>query len=475
MRRLIPFLIALCLGVGLLGYGSAAMMASGDDVIITPIWEVGDGNSIAGNTLSLEYVCGNHLRWDLDYTFGAPGETDAQFRFVQSPEAIVDGMYDRFEVWGSGGFGGGVSSGNLDMAANGWGNLLKTVAAATPNGGERSMNLKLADFVDSYALGIDLRYETDEITARLDMDLYNMATGSYEWSSELWEYNAFFEGFRFPVQEDTIVSVTIHKDEMGGVVGIDFYPENPPELYYITAMNAQGLYFVPIFRDNAGNPLPGDYPDGYGLYHIPWKDTGDTERTQYDSLTIVERRVLRPDAKNAVNLYPLDETLDIRLMEISDDISTAWMVTREADGYWLSKLDIPNQRVVSRIRILDYVEGMDCNWVIDGGKMLVYTGQALALVDITGDGELLMTAPVERTNDFYPPYYLTAGEDILHWDGEQLVMLGSLFEGDGSFFVLVCRQGEQVFCGQYDCSLLRGNDSWYYRQIETVDVLRGFE
>ena len=48
---------------------------------------------------------------------------------------------------------------------------------------------------------------------------------------------------------------------------------------------------------------------------------------------------------------------------------------------------------------------------------------------------------------------------------ETLILTDSAWYREGTFWAAAWRQGELRFYGEYDCSLMRGNDDWYYSYI----------
>ena len=53
----------------------------------------------------------------------------------------------------------------------------------------------------------------------------------------------------------------------------------------------------------------------------------------------------------------------------------------------------------------------------------------------------------------------------LRFDGETLILTDTAWHKEGAFWAAARRPGELRFYGEYDCSLLRGNDSWYYSYV----------
>lgn len=459
MRKALIFVLTLLLALGGLGYAHAAVTDQQDDLLIYPTLEVGDPSVLEGWTASMTFACGSHLHWYTDFCFG--GVTQTAFEY--SPSGFDEGdsgTLSWMDVYFNGGLSASVSGGSFSLSNTEYGALLKAVAAVTPEGRSKTMNLRMKDYVNYYLPDFELRFDNGEMVCNQLTSLYGQITGD-NWYETHESYAEFFSRFRFPVQDDHIMSVTVEKDALGQVVGIELSPENDPTLYFISDVNAQGIWFISIFQDEEGIPLAYETPQGHGIYHAPWKQTGNAYNSQGR-----EAAAIAPDMDALELLVPLDETLSIRDMEIDGETGEAWMLTSENTSYVLTAYDLDTGKTMQRIQVLprDPQAGSDAaSFVRDNGYLLVTAQGSLALVD-TASRELLLTAPDDRSQNYCAAHYDPEKGD-LQFDGEHLILIDSTYYQDGTFWTAVYRRDQQVYYGEYDCSIMRGNDAFYYRAI----------
>lgn len=461
MRKVIAFALILAVALGGLVFAHASVTDQQDELLVYAQLQSGDLTPLAGRTASVTIDCGEHLRWYTDYTFGG-GITETRFEFTQFPEQAEIANRARLDVYFSGGMGASVSGGSFDLQESEYSAMMRAVAVITPAGGSETMNLRMADYVNYYAPDYDLDFQNGELSCSQSMSLHGLIDGG-NWYEDPTGYKAFFRDFRFPVQGDHVVSVTVEKDGGGMVCGFSMNSENGPELYYVSSVNDSGVYFVPIFRDQKGNPLPFESPEGFGIYFAPWRDTGNTVTVSENST----RREVTPDMDKVRLIRPLDDTLRIEAMEISADGSEAWMLTLEEAGYVLTAYDLAGGNEV-RLEVLPYDEtiGDAESWFVhNGGLLMVLAQDNLALVDMEAK-TLELTAPQGGPESAaYHPKYWDASSGHMEYDGEYLYLLDTTYDHDGLFWAAVYREGEQVYYGLYDCSILRGNDDWHYSSI----------
>jgi hypothetical protein len=217
---------------------------------------------------------------------------------------------------------------------------------------------------------------------------------------------------------------------------------------------------VPVFRDENGAPLPYESPAGHGIYFIPWK---------HDDL--FSRREGKPepvtlDVKKARLCYPLDEDLRIEHMVIDAEAGTAQMLTLEDGQYFLTTCDLESGRETARLAIspFDPDDGVTSASFLREGEHLLLTIQSrIALTDAAGE-TLLLTAPDALAQNFNSRSYDPDTGD-LRFDGETLILADTAWFREGSLWAAAWRQDELVCYGEYDCSITRGNDNWYYSYV----------
>ncbi|MBE6951179.1 MAG: hypothetical protein E7451_07560 [Ruminococcaceae bacterium] len=456
MRKVLIFALTVLIAIGGLCFAHAAVTDSQDELLIYPTLEIGDRTLLDGRTASMTFFCGDYLSWHTDYTFG--GETETAFVYDRKGAPAPSGYArSRMEVWFSGGFGAS-TSGNFPLSNTDYSALFRAVAVAAPDGGSKTMNVNLSDYVNYYMPDFEVSYEDAARQCHISASLHNLVTGDV-WHEDEGNYHEFMEHFRFPVQPNHIVSVTVDKNGAGRINGLHMTPENGPDLHFISEVNADGIWFVPVFRDESGTPLPYESPQGHGIYFLPWKKTGTIRYASGDKDTVV------PDLEQAKLLFPLDETLAIEHMQIDPESGEAWMLTLENDRYILTAYDLTAGEVLTRLEVLPHDPEADSNrghFERDGDYLLITAQERVALVD-AASRQLLLTAPDTGQNrkaiSFKP-----ADGDLLY-DGEHLILIDTMLYQEGTFWTAIFRQGELTYYGEYDCSIMRGNDDWYYSYI----------
>lgn len=458
MKKVIIFLLTAAIAIGCIGFAHAAVTDSQDEVFIYPIVEIGDSSILEGRTLSQNLYCGQYLRWHTEYTFG--GETEAEFTF--RPEVWTDDTTEVsfLDIYFTGGMGASVSGGSFNLQSTDYGAMFRSVAAAVPDGESRTMNLNMADYVEYYLPDFDLRYEDEALYCQESSSLYGKISGD-AWYEEDYCYNDLIALFRFPVQDNHIMAVTVGKSTEGQIQDIEMWPENGPTLKFISDVTAEGIWFTPIFQAEDGTPLDYEAPQDHGIYFAPWKQMGTTTGGGEPDKAIVS-----PDMSQLKLVLPLDASLQLLDMVIDAQADRAWMLTLEADGYIVTACDLEAGEFIARTPALPHdaeAEDSYSEIIRDDGFLLIHAQGNLALYAESTD-TLALTAPYDHTRTFCPRWYNPTDGEI-HYDGEYLILVEAAYYRDGAFFANVFRQGQEVFYGEYDCSLLRGNDDWYYAYI----------
>ncbi len=458
MKKVLVFLLVLAIALGGIGFAHATVTDSQEELIVYPTLQVGDPGVMEGLTASMTFTCGHHLRWYTDYPFGGEAVTE----FAYSREAItLPAAYQEshMDLWLSGGVSSSVSGGEFTPKTTNYGALVQAVADQTPAGGSKTMSLEMRDYVNYYLPDYELRYEDDQKECNESASLLGFAAGE-QWYQNPGSYRALVDAFRFPVEPGHSMSVTVNKDDADRVVGIQLYPENGPELHFLSDVSAEGLWFVPEFRDEAGGLLPYESPEGHGIYFIPWKTTGTIRYASGD------KDQVSLDVEKARRIFPLDEARLIEHMIIDAEAGTAQMLTLEDGMYMLTTCDLESGTTRSRLEVLPFDPNdpvTSATFLREGDYLLLTVQSMIALTDAAGE-KLYLTAPDALDQTFNSRSYDPDTGD-LRFDGETLVLTDTAWYREGTFWAAAWRQGELCFYGQYDCSLMRGNDDWYYSYI----------
>lgn len=462
MRKVLIFALSVLMALGGLVGAHAAVTASQDDLLIYPTVELGDGSVLEGLTASITFSCGEHLRWYTDHTFG--GETETEFVYSREPISVPTSYQPgSMDVWFTGGLSSSVSGGEISPNASDYGALLQAVAKETPAGGSRTGSLRMADYVRYYLPDYELRYEDAHKECDESASLYGFIGGD-TWYQNPTSYRDLMEAFRFPVQPGHIMSVTVDKDDAGRVVGVELSAKSGPELHFLSDVNADGVWFVPVFRDENGAPLPYESPEGHGIYFIPWKHYGNIRYTTGD------KEIVMLDVEKAARIFPLEESLRIDHVDIDAGSGTAQMLTLEDGHYILTTCDLERGTVRSRLALLPHAPADPDGTAAfrqEGEYLLIHAQGNIALTDAAGE-TLYLTAP-DTMDQTFGGRFFAPGTGDLRFDGEQLTLIGTTWYQDGTFWTAAWRQGELAYYGEYDCSIMGGNDNWYYSHVTAAE------
>ena len=222
MIRTLCFLVAVCCCIGLISGSYTAILDSGNDVTFTEEVLLGDPSVLDGRVAAFGVCYGEHLLWDFTYRFGEADHCETSVRFSQ--EAIheyIPNAQQPLNVYEQSGWGAN-TTGGMQLSPNGYGAMIGTVVSMTQRGTEGKMNLRLADFVEYHAPAFGLNYVSDRYICNEYVDCFSHITGLQAWADSP-SYEAFSQLFRFPVQDDDIVTITVWVNEAGGVSGVDYY------------------------------------------------------------------------------------------------------------------------------------------------------------------------------------------------------------------------------------------------------------
>lgn len=463
MIRVLAFLLAVGCCIGLMAGTYTAISDTGDEVSFTEKVHYGDPSVMDGRTVRFGVDCGDHMRWRFDYRFGPEDSHDTEFLFSQDNLSVFSPQETAvLEVYVHSGAGMSSSGGNgFETGSTGYGDMIRTVAALTPAGGELEMNLKLADFLDYHSPNFSLDYTSDRYGCMEYVDVFSqISSGDYVDSPS---YRDFCDLFRFPVLPDQIVSIQISKDEMGIIRNVYYNMENDIQINVINAATEEGLYCVPVYLKNFGTNqvIPGEYAQGMGMYFIPWKiyENGYSYSGGKQAVTL--------DVSNAKNIWPMPETAVVYRLEVDEETQTAWMLSLEDGVYVLTWLDLAGKQVLERLELMDYdpESGEDQpSLYSSNGLIMVCVGEQLALVTMQ-DPKVEFIVPMgEVRNGFY--YFTSKTGTMLYEDGV-------LYLADRPYYndylnVMVFDKTGPLFHGEYNCSLFDAQGGNPYLQSQYV-------
>ncbi len=469
MKRLISFVLAICCAVGLILGSVSALKDSSGALQFTEIVKYGDPAALDGRVIETGIQSGDHMKWKTAYHFTGENRYDTAFQLIQKVDHNTDtGNRAYMEAYTTGGMGGS-TSGEMNLRNTPYGDMVRAVAAVTPAGEEREMNLKLADYLDYHALSLDIHYITDEVYCSEMVDnwdwfvsRWNDDTADFDqWLMEEQNYcySKFSELFRFPVSEDEIAVVTATRNSGGNLVSMGYNVLNSPEIGVICAVNDQGAYCIPVFRKD-DQPLVGEYRDGMGIYFIPWREVAGQYQYVNRGSTREQVQVITLDVDKAENILPMEATANVYGLEVADGSSLARMISLEGETYYLTEIDLAKGEIKSRLAVLEKDPDAEYywpSWQIRGDLMILEACDNLALITLGEEPVLEFAVPMGPAEAGYWDVVDEYGD--IYYDGEKLTLAASRGIYDNrSLVVQVYDKTGPLFWGEYTCSIFACND-----------------
>lgn len=455
MKKVIVFILVVALALGGIGFAHAAVTAAQDDLILYPTLEIGDMTALEGRIARITFTCGDHLIWKTDYPFGGEAVTEFTYDRAGIPEIPLWSQSELSAYLTTSTYAS--TNGSFAIRSGGYGDMFREAASKAENNGEFTMEVTLSDYLSYYLPEFQMIYEGETGQCYCAVSLMSILDG-VEWYEDVAIYDGFNAAFRFPVQEADRAEIYVHKSG-SSVDGFSFNSVSTPELTIHSDVSARGTWMIASFVDENGAPLPYGSPAGHGIYFIPWKVVG-----QYQYTTTTKDN-LAPDFAHAELIFPLADDLLIQQLSIDSERGLARILSAEGDSFVLTVYDLNTRTVTARLEVLPRDAGNPgiVQFAEKNGFLLV-TGQGnLALVDAV-NYDLLLTAPDVRDLSFSAGQFKSATGD-LRYDGQTLILMDTGYYREDTLWAAAWKQGENICYGEYDCSLMRCNDHWYYDYI----------
>ena len=198
MKRLIPFVLAVCCAVGLISGSVTALTEQSDDLVFREVVKYGDPEALAGRVIHSGIQSGEHMEWRTTYNFASENTYDTEFVFTQKVEREQEEISRTYmEVYTTNGMGVS-TSGDMSLRNTPYGDLIRAVAAITPAGETREMNLKLRDYVEYHALSVGIHYVTDEVYCSETVSNWDHIVGT--WHDETTDFDQWLRKSQFLLQ-----------------------------------------------------------------------------------------------------------------------------------------------------------------------------------------------------------------------------------------------------------------------------------
>jgi len=462
-------LIVLCVGLATMGF--TRLNQSGEEVTIEETVLYGDRSWLEGLKVThhmYNQIGGPYLYWDTVYR---PEEAclSAETEFTYAEEKREEPQEGRgyLNIRTYGGMNVG-TSGHIDLDEIGgkWGEILREVAERAENGTESVESIRMRDYFTYQPLCIDVN--VGELK-HLHYGLTGDESENEQWVKDLQR------AFRIPVTDDCRVGVSIFKNNDGRVIRYGIGVENGPELSCSSVVTDEYCYFLIAGKMKDGTPVNTEHMRGdWGIYRVPYQTA--TEETSFGEER--QKTTFRTEKiKQIAVVDPGIAICDMSYDEYRDRIEVIYQEDGE-DGLSTPQMMVLDAKTGEKIQTLVLTERED--EVIVREIYRYEDVQVITLVDTRSGGRRGFTL-LRRGEDgnyqiaFEGDYPETAVTDDEIWyntwhtismdfDGERLAM-GVVVDGylagerhPGLFQIVVYEAGELRFHGQYQNSLVIGED-----------------
>lgn len=241
----------------------------------------------------------------------------------------------------------------------------------------------------------------------------------------------------------------------------DMFPaKNNTSLDYLSHINSEGIWFLPIFYETIDGQTQCS-PLGHGLYFVPWESVDD----HYYGRTEVE-----PDVSGLQLCLPLSGIRSILDLVVTPDGKAAHLLTLEEGTYFLTIYDLDSDTIRSRLALCDWdPESFSFSMIYPhfGDQLLLKIHDKLILTDSAGEN-ILLTAPISDYGSYQVDRFnLETGD--LYFDGETLFVTGLIQTVNPTFAISAWSEGVHLYHGEYGCSLTQ-KDFYSENSIETIAV-----
>ncbi len=478
MRKTLALFLALIIAlISAYSLAFTAVNKEKDNVIISEKYIYGDKTYAENVDVNFKALYSENLLWDIKYDIASgKAETDfsiykdrirRDFKSQNELNLYTVLYYNHF----------GKTEDNSPMN-NAFEELAETAAPYE----EVKKTVYISDYTDYYPINVDVAFEN----FYLDSSFHRETT-----APEGKLIKALKDFFRIPVIKNHRIRLHVQVDENGNIThsGTSTVTEDGDyELFSFYAESAVSEKECFIYFDNRSNygPKPDIslIPGGYGIYSLPYSDTG--------------KEVIF-DTENLRNVFPVKESESIYQLELSANKEELYMMSQEGNKCYLTVIDAETHTEKSKTLVSDREELSSHFGFIDKDFIVIshshpYNDPEISLYTPDGKGgfdkQFTTLQYVEDETEIVSDedsfkyaggdFYLGGNDFDVKWDGERLYVTNSRGDNspiirEGNFSLSIYDKKGLQFCGEYKTSLTTGYDGYqasgYYIGISDYDPI----
>ena len=459
-RILLGLLTAAALGILL--FTGLTLAAEQEHFTVRQESLLGDASALEGLTLHQQARCMQRFLWDSDSPLDGKPWCDFHLdpdKGRQSP-ALFTRPVDLF---------GSVqehvrSDYSFEWPEFGLNRIIEDMARTLAVGGELETEIDLRDYFDCYPLGLDIQLPgamlpgyTESISPS-DLEFYRSHSSYYAPLSDnaLAVYTRFGEFFRIPIQRPFPVKIHITRNGKDSYDSSAVLPD-PGAVYSsgtLSTFTSDQCFFtiedhLDSYYTEDGEMVSGELidtsliPGGYGLYAFSYHREHSNDQPGV-SVAITENFQTGVEYETLRNVCPLRPDTEVLSLTADEDHGQLRMITREAEGIYLTVLALDTDETVQRlllspedVAVSDYSDFLAAE-----------NGFDLTLFSRNTDGCYLpvftVTLPA-RDTEWYK-------NTAMAYNGEKLAVFSTGYPS-GDYFITVADKTGILYHGTYGNSL----------------------
>ncbi len=302
--------VCFLLAAAALPLSAAYINREKERVVITETAVFGDSRAAEGITLQYATHWQGKLLWNTAYAVGSGKGAESRFTFVSSGRTWESPGVESVECYGASGWGiGGNKIHMEDLSRIHLPEAVKEVASRTAPGEKRTERIDLSDY-----------YEYEPLSFFFQSGPKNVYYSEGDEPEEADSY-PLSEYFAIPVEENTMLELTVEKDGQGNCIQIDCHDTEESGLWVNCryAFGEEGCFLAYCCERKSGGPSVSG--ERYGIFYLPYVESA-------------VRRTLDP--RRIQKLCDLPGTVEPVEMELDEERGILYLVSLEDEIYSLS-------------------------------------------------------------------------------------------------------------------------------------------
>ena len=473
-KSLALFLVLLVFAIGGTCYVSASLLKEKDNVQITETVVWGDKSAVEGVTVERNVKYDRYIRWNTTYVVGEEPACDTLYTFDEQGRLREEGnyRYDGLELYTDVIRGHDLATVDAEKLT-GVNRAMKELFDETEPGQESSRIIDLSDYLEFYEYEVFIDFPGDIFLGHVSKYDIEETLANYqnreefipeELEAELHIIETISEFFKIPVIENHLYEIGVSKDMDGNLYAWSYGSANGGGSSGNIAMggtlqesDAFSLWAISVYTDDMcyftfypytddGQLVDTSYiPGGFGIYQLPFDKESKT--VDVDNLKLV---------------YALDPKEEVLNLHYDERRNTILLLGHNdaGSGYKMTVFDADTMEVKQDIVYSEY--GYSAGIYLGDDFLVLEAPDDVVVISVDEEGfyQKEMECDIKQLTEETSVKYLDFSYMDFDWNGEQLVFVGPLHDGNShryyqscGFYLAAYDAAGLSFYGEYASSL----------------------